>query len=80
MARISGISERDRTPEILAISQKQEATYGSSLNPLPILGLRPTILEGTDALAAGIAASGLIEVSLKRLVSLKTAIINGCPF
>ena len=80
MARISGICKGDVTPEVLAVFERQETIYGNALNTLPIYALRPTILQGTNALAAGIEASGLIEDSLKELVSLKAALINGCPF
>ena len=80
MARIRGICKGDGTPEVLAAFERQETIYGNALNTLPIYALRPTILQGTTALAAGIEASGLIEDSIKRLVSLEAALINGCPF
>ncbi len=79
MSRILGVTKDNGTPEIQAAYESQETVYGSALNTLPIYALRPTILQGTTALAAGIEASGLIEKSLKRLVSLKAALINGCP-
>ena len=80
MARIQGINKTDGAPELKAVFARQEAAFGNALNTLPILGLRPTILEGTAALGAGIDDSGLIEDSLKNLASLKAALINGCPF
>ena len=80
MARIRGICKGDVTPEVLAVFERQETIYGNALNTLPIYALRPTILQGTNALVDGIEASGLIEDSLKELVSLKAALINGCPF
>ena len=80
MSRIKGIAKENVTPEIQAVYERQEALYGNALNTLQVYALRPTILQGTTDLAAGIEASGLIENSLKRLVSLKAALINGCPF
>ena len=80
MSRVIGIAKEKVAPEIQAAYERQEALYGNPLNTLQVYALRPTILQGTTALAAGIEASGLIEASLKRLVSLKAAIINGCPF
>ena len=80
MSRVIGIAKENVAPEILGAYERQEALYGNPLNTLQVYALRPTILQGTTALAAGIEASGLIETSLKRLVSLKAAIINGCPF
>ena len=80
MSRIMGIAKENVAPEIQALYESQEALYGNALNNLHVYALRPTIRQGTAALAAGIDASGLIENSLKRLVSLKAALINGCPF
>ena len=80
MSRIIGITKENVTPEIQALYESQEAIYGNALNNLHVYALRPTIRQGTAALAAGIEASGLIEDSLKKLVSLKAALINGCPF
>ena len=80
LARIRGISKEEGPPEVQAAFERQESFYGNALNTLPIYAMRPTILQGTGALAAGIEASGLIESSLKRLTSLKAALINGCPF
>ena len=80
MTRLRGISEQEATPEVLELFQRQRQTYGDVLNITPIFALRPTIMEGSNALAAGIDASGLIEPSLKYLVYTKTAWINGCPF
>ena len=80
MARVRGITENEAAPEVKELFQRQRQTFGYVLNPTPIFALRPTIMEGSNALAAGIDASGLIEPSLKYLVYTKTAWINGCPF
>jgi hypothetical protein len=80
MSRIMGIAKENTAPEIQALYESQETLYGNALNNLHVYALRPTIRQGTAALAAGIEASGLIEDSLKKLVSLKAALINGCPF
>ena len=80
MARVRGITEEEATPELRALFDRQKQTFGKVLNTTPIIGLRPTILEGSNSLAAGIDASGMIEPSLKSLVYTKTAWINGCPF
>ncbi len=79
MARVRGITEKEATPEVQELFQRQRRTFGKVLNTTPIIALRPTILEGSNALAAGIDASGLIEPPLKNLVYTKTAWINGCP-
>ena len=80
MARVRGITEQEATPEVKELFLRQRQNFGDVLNTTPIIALRPTIMEGSNALAAGIDASGLIEPSLKNLVYTKTAWINGCPF
>jgi hypothetical protein len=80
MARVNGITEQEATQEVKALFQRQRELFGDALNTTPIFALRPTIMAGSTALAAGIDASGLIEPPLKYLVYTKTAWINRCPF
>lgn len=80
MARIRGVTKDEAPPEVQEIFRRQEELYGTVLNTTPITALRPTILQGAYALAEGIRASGLLEASLRYLVTYRTALINGCPF
>ncbi len=80
MARVRGLTEEEASPEVRELFQQQRRIFDDVLNTTPIFAPRPTIMEGSTALAAGIDASGLIELSLKYLVYTKTAWINGCPF
>jgi hypothetical protein len=80
MARIKGVTKEQAAPDLRPIFEEQERIYGEPLNTTSIYALRPTILHGSRALAAGIDASKLIEPSLKYLVTTRTALINGCPF
>ena len=80
MARVVGITEENATQEVKELFQRQRKLFGEPLNTTPVIALRPTILAGSAALAAGIDASGLIDPPLKYLVYTKTAWINGCPF
>lgn len=80
MARIRGVSDADASGSVQAVFEKQKATHGFVTNTARIYGLRPTIQQGVQDLAAGIQASGLIEPELKHLLCVKTAAINGCPF
>ncbi len=80
MARVVGVKEEEATAEVKALFERQREVFGDVLNTTPVFALRPTIMEGSTALAAGIDASGLIEPPLKYLVYTKTAWINGCPF
>ncbi len=80
MARVVGVTEQEATADVKELFERQRRTFGEVLNTTPVFALRPTILAGSTALAAGIDASGLIEPPLKYLVYTKTAWINGCPF
>jgi len=80
MARIRGADPKTATSKVLDLFERQQQEFGVILNSTRVIALRPTIVEGSNALSAGIDASGLIEPSLKHLVSTKTAWINGCPF
>ena len=80
MARVDGVTEQEATADVRELFERQRRTFGEVLNTTPVFALRPTILAGSTALAAGIDASGLIEPPLKYLVYTKTAWINGCPF
>ena len=79
MARVNGISEGETTQEVKALFHSQRELFGNAVNTTPIFALRPTTMAGSTALAAGIDASGLIELPLKYLVYTNTAWINGWP-
>lgn len=80
MARIPNVTKEKATPEVREILERQERSLGAPLNTSVIYAYRPSILFGATALAQGIADSKLIEPSLKDLVSLRAALVNGCPF
>jgi alkylhydroperoxidase family enzyme len=79
-ARVRQLTADEAAPEVQEIFERQIRYYGAPLNTTGVYAHRPTILEGATALSAGINASGLIEGSLKSLVCLRAATINGCPF
>ncbi len=80
MARIKGVTYEEATGDVRAAFDRQLASRGVVSNTTPIYALRPTILQGHMALAAGIDQSGLLEPGLRNLACLRTALINGCPF
>ena len=80
MARIDGVDPLNAPQMIKSLFENQKEQFGGILNSTRVIGLRPTIVDGSNALSAGIEASGLIEPSLRFLVCTKTASINGCPF
>jgi len=80
MPRIPNITSDLATPEVREVLENQTRAFGAPLNSTMIYAYRPSILFGATALAKGIDDSALIETDLKNLVSLKAALINGCPF
>ena len=80
MARIPGARKEDVPDDVRAVYEAQEAARGAPQPNTPIYALRPSILRGHRALAAGIDESGLLSGELKNLVCLRAALINGCPF
>jgi hypothetical protein len=80
MVRIAGARKADLPSDVREVWERQEATRGAPQPNTPIYALRPTIFRGHRALAAGIDESGLLSDELKNLVSLRAALINGCPF
>ena len=80
MARLLGIIEEEATPKVQELFQHQRRMLGDALNTTPIFALRPTIMEGSTALAVGMDVSGLIDPSLKYPAYTKNAWICGCPF
>jgi hypothetical protein len=80
MPRIHGAHKRDLPDDIREIWESQEQSRGTASPNTPVYALRPSIFRGHRALAAGIDESGLLPAELKNLVSLRAALINGCPF
>ena len=80
MARIAGARKKDLPDDVRDVWERQEETRGAAQPNTPIYALRPSIFRGHRALAAGIDESGLLSGELKNLVSLRAALINGCPF
>ena len=80
MARIVGAQKNDLPKDVREAWEGQEESRGAPQPNTPIYALRPSIFRGHRALAAGIDESGLLSGELKNLVSLRAALINGCPF
>jgi alkylhydroperoxidase family enzyme len=80
MARIEGVHPDHPPEEVKEIFAEQIRRQGSVSNTARVYALRPTIVQGVQALNEGIRASGLIEPELRHMVCVKAASINGCPF
>jgi hypothetical protein len=80
MARIAGAHKKDLPEDVRGVWEAQEASRGAPQPNTPIYALCPSIFRGHRALSVGIDESGLLTEELKNLVSLRAALINGCPF
>jgi alkylhydroperoxidase family enzyme len=67
-------------PAVREMMAAQERLFGFVLNPIKQMGHCPTIAEGQVALTQGIEKAGHIEGSLRSLIYMRVATLNGCPF
>ncbi len=80
MPRVSEIEEDGGDPVLKEAFAKDRASFGGLLNTTKVLAHCPPILKAARALGASIAESGRLPKALPPLVSLRVALINGCPF
>lgn len=57
-----------------------EMAEGLIPNSMRLMAHRPEILEGFNQFARSVLDSGLLNPRLKRLVTLKTSIVNKCVY
>jgi alkylhydroperoxidase family enzyme len=80
MPRIREVTDPGRDPILADIWAKEQAHFGFVLNTTKIQAHRPGIMKAAKQLSAAIDQSGLLPAELLALVSLRVALINGCPF
>lgn len=80
MPRIPEIPDDVADPGVRAFFKMNKEQFGFVLNPYRVYAHRPEIMYGYAALNAGVGRSGLLDASLKALVCIRVATINGCPF
>jgi AhpD family alkylhydroperoxidase len=80
MPRLQPI-EKDKAPaEALAYYETDEERYGQVLNNTKLYAYNTPVLETMKAVAAGYAKTTELPLSLKSLVRVRIAVLNGCPF
>jgi len=78
--RLPELSKDDSDPAVRAVMEWEESALGTVLNPTKLMGYRPEILAGGEALRAAVDGAQQIEPALRYLVYTFVAGRNGCPF
>ena len=80
MPRVREIEEDGGDPILQEMFARERGVFGSLLNTTKVYAHCPPILKAAKQLSASIEKSGLLPASLRPLVYLRVALINGCPF
>jgi alkylhydroperoxidase family enzyme len=80
MPRVREIEDDGGDPTLRELFAKEREAFGSLLNTTKVYAHCPPILKAAKQLTASIEKSGLLPASLRPLVYLRVALINGCPF
>jgi AhpD family alkylhydroperoxidase len=80
MPRLRPIEKEEASAEALAYYQTDEQRYGQVLNNTKLYAYNLPVLETMKAVAAGYAKTSELPLSLKSLVRVRIAVVNGCPF
>ena len=80
MPRVSEVTEDGGDPILSKIFARQREMFGDILNPTKVLAHCPPILEAAGQLTVALEKSNRLPASLRALLYLRVATINGCPF
>lgn len=80
MPRVREISEAGHNPALIEIFDRERSHFGDVLNTTKVMAHCPPILQAAKEFGAAIEKSGLLPASLRPLVYLRVATLNGCPF
>jgi len=80
MPRVKEIEDDGGDPILTDIFARERELFGGVLNTTKVYAHCPPILKAAKQLSASIEKSGLLPASLRPLVYLRVALINGCPF
>jgi hypothetical protein len=80
MPRIPCVEPEAACAEVLSYYQRDEERYGVVLNNTKIYAHNLPILRGVKALVGHFGEAQAIELTLKSLVRVRIASLNGCPF
>jgi alkylhydroperoxidase family enzyme len=80
MARLRPLTKDEVSPEVRAVLEQSEKSFGEPLATTGIRAYSPPILEASRMLAAAPAKSHTLPPLLRSLVCLRAAQMVGCPF
>jgi alkylhydroperoxidase family enzyme len=80
MPHVSEVTEDNGDPILSKIFARQREMFGELLNPTKVMAHCPPILEAAGNLTVALEKSNRLPASLRALVYLRVATINGCPF
>jgi hypothetical protein len=80
MARIQGVEPRDASLFIRFVYWMVKRKIGRVIQPIKITAHHPRLLRAVGQMEVGQEAAKTIDLALKALVDIKTAMLIGCPF
>lgn len=80
MPRVKEIEHPNGNPILEDAYAADRQAFGTVLNSTKVYAHCPPILHAAKLLGKAVEESGLLEPSLRALVCLRVAQINGCPF
>jgi AhpD family alkylhydroperoxidase len=80
MPRLKPIEKEEASAEARTYYETDEQRYGEVLNNTKLYAYNLPVLEAMKAVAAGYAKTSELPLSLKSLVRVRIAVVNGCPF
>lgn len=80
MPRLQPIEKEEAPAEARSYYETDERLYGQVLNNTKLYAYNLPVLETMKAVAAGYARTSELPLSLKSLVRVRIAVLNGCPF
>ena len=80
MARLPDLDIADAAANVAKAMQAQEDAFGYVFNSTRMLGYCPGIADAATAMGKAIDDAGNIEPSLRYLLYVRVASLDGCPF
>lgn len=80
MSRISPADPATAPPSVRAVLEEEEARYGAPLNTTRVWARHPFLLAAYKAWSQAMSQTTLIPPTLRYLVYVRVASLNGCPF
>ena len=80
MARIPGVETRDAGLFVRFVYWMVKRKIGRVIQPIKITAHHPRLLRAVGQMEMGQEAAKTVDAALKALLSVKTAMLVGCPF